>query len=310
MRSLLYNPTMKPPSLAAALILLLAGCHHSEPLAEIGVPTPALASGWMQFRDEPGGFEVQTPEGWGISNEPEVISQGKIDHLINSSMLLIDAQAAQAGDLVTFTISRLADQELFGERNNLDELSKKAMQVTAVTIPDVQHRRIQLPVGPAEHLWGTLFQTGDDGAKRKIVSNMVVIATPLRLYTVSYGYPSDKESLYRSKLEKILQTVRLRHPKKNGEVLVPTSAPRNVSRNTLHNSGPSTAPQPPMPPTNPWGNQAPPVQQPSYQPPQPPQQPTEPAPSATGDAVPNPPTPNNSPQNAPPSNEAPGPSTP
>lgn len=252
--------------LLPVLIISAPGCHGpADNLARLDVPSPALPGGWIQFRDEPGGFTLQTPEGWTTSAEFESSAIGNNGALLGGALLLVDGAAVQANDIVTFSIMRLRDQKVEAlQVNDLEELAKKARQAMDKNMTDVKNERIQLAIGPAEHVWGVLSKTFPDGVTRKITSHMVVFASALRIYTVAYGYPTEKEAQYRGTADAILRTVRLILRNKGGKVTMPASARAGVSLPFLHSPAQS-APQPSQMPTAPsWNAQPPPVQ---YNPP-------------------------------------------
>lgn len=266
----------------------MAGCHGpADNLAKLDVPNPALPSGWVQFRDEPGGFALQTPEGWSTSAEFEASALANRGNLLGGALLLVDGAAIRANDLVTFSIMRFRDpnrEEL--EVNDLNALATKARAAMDKNMTDVKNERIQLPIGPAEHVWGVLSKTFPDGVTRRITSHMVVFASALRIYTVAYGYPTEKESQYRPTADAILRTVRLILPDKEGKVTMPASARAGVPMPFLHPSAPTTPPpgfSPPAQsqPSNPWPSQP---SQPESAP-----GPSTPGPSTPGPTEPAPP---------------------
>ena len=207
--------------------VLLVGCHSpAKNFAKLDVADPALPSGWVQFRHEPGGYAFQAPSTWVVDSQTEALqAMARTKSDLNLWLRIADLEAGRKGDLVTFTITRLAlpgDEEL--RITNLDEYGKKALIGMRRNMPDARHERLTLPIGAAEHVWGTMEKVHIDGRRERLTSHMVVFATALRPFLVVYGYPSTKEATYRPTFDAMVRTLRLFLPKPNGMVTIPASA--------------------------------------------------------------------------------------
>ena len=232
--------------------LLLVGCHSpAEDYAKLDVADPSLASGWVQFSHEPGGYAFQAPSTWVVDSQTEAqqaMARTKSD--LNLWLRIADLEAGRKGDLVTFTVTRLA---LPGEAElritNLDEYGDKALKGMRLNMPDAKRERLTLPLGAAEHVWGTMEKVHVDGRRERLTSHMVVFATALRPFVAVYGYPSAKEATYRPTLDAMVRTLRLFLPKPNGMVTIPASA--RLPEPTMPAFSGSVDPQATPPPTSP-----------------------------------------------------------
>ena len=153
----------------------------------------------------------------------------------------------------------------------------------ATNLTDVRHERLRLDTGPAEHVWGTLALTGTDGVRRTMTSHILVLTTALHTYVAMYGYPADGEARYRPTLDRIVRTIRLFVPEKEGVVTIPESA-RPPASTTFTPSAPQTTRTYTAPPA--WNSTPPTAQQTPL-----PSTPSEPAPGpVTGNGAGAPPT--------------------
>ncbi len=259
-------------------LVLLVGCHGpAKDYATLDIADPALAPGWVQFRHEPGGYAFQAPSSWVVDSQPEALQlMARTKSDLNLWLRIADLDAGRKGDMVTFTVTRLsfpADDEL--KVMNLDEYGKKALKGMSLNMPDAKHERLALPIGAAEHVWGTMDKVHADGRRERLTSHMVVFATALRPFMVVYGYPTAKEAEYRPTLDAIVRTMRLFLPKKDGMVQIPATAhfsqstfpppsfSGSVNPNTVPPTGPTSPSTIPVLPSDPLPNpQGPPQSEP------------------------------------------------
>lgn len=215
------------------LLLFLAGCHNpADDFAKLDVENPASASGWAQFRHGPGGYAFQAPKAWTLAAQDEADRRLSENGLAADLFVrLADVDAARKGDLVTFAVTRLAgleDDDLDHldrlKVYRLDEIGEKVLRGFKADVPNAKRERIRLPIGSAEHVWGTLERALPDGRRETMSSHIVAFATALRPFVLVYVYPASKEREYRPTLDAMVRTVRLFRPEKAGKVEIPESA--------------------------------------------------------------------------------------
>ncbi len=249
--------------------LVLAGCHGpADDFSKVDVAAPALASDWAQFRNGPAGYAFQAPKDWPLDPGQEataLLSRSNVD--TSPLVRVLSLPAAREHELVSFALMRfVVPSEARGELKvtDLNDLADKARKGMETNLADVRQERLTLDTGPAEHVWGTMDRVEANGTHRKMTSHVLVFTTALHTYVAMYGYPTDRETEYRPTLDRIVHSIRLFVPEKDGQVTIPESA-----RNS-----------PPSPPTftTPTASTPPPVytQAPAWGSPPPTSAPTDP----------------------------------
>lgn len=250
MGELAYTCEMRRIVLLAALATI-AGCH--SPIAsnvKNDVAPGALAPGWGQYIDEPGGYSFQAPDDF--RNAPEIVEKTLAAYpgTVGSGGFS-KSMISPSGGRVLFILARLDNSKI--RLNNMDDIATKFAdqgKASGFLQPGDKHERIQLPIGPAEVFH--VDRTGQSGTRVKM--DMYVFASPTRLYIAVTGYPYQFESQAAGTLKQMVDSIRIFVPKKDGTVkLLPfeifqPEPPEN--RTPVTPPAPSTSP-PSEPPPDP-----------------------------------------------------------